>query len=76
MTEMHMQPSIEFLEGIIADDERQGRPLDYLNAIDGRAPTYEQAKAGLAALRAKGYEWVPCCDNVDETGKCKNGREA
>lgn len=43
--------------------------------IDGREPTLAEFRAACQEARAKGYEVLPPCDNVNEKGHCMGHAE-
>lgn len=38
---------------------------------DGSQPTHEEIDAFVRGVEAKGIDCFPCCDNVDEHGRCR-----
>ncbi|MCG3147977.1 MAG: hypothetical protein PCFJNLEI_01418 [Verrucomicrobiae bacterium] len=44
-------------------------PLDL--RVNGKVLTLVETRKHFAALRARGYRWLPECDNIDEHGRCR-----
>ena len=70
MKTLHMQATVNFVIEAVRDLERRGAPQDYVTA-GGQPVSYADAYAYLAKMKADGYEFVPCCENVDERGRCR-----
>jgi len=61
----HLCQSIAGLERLIEEDE----PINWL-LVDGRIATNDEIEEAIKDAKAKGYEVLPPCDNVNSTGHC------
>ena len=43
--------------------------------IDDRPATYAELREAIKEAKAKGYDVIPPCNNVDERGHCKGHEE-
>ncbi len=59
--------AIEPLEEMIASGEK----IAWLTHEDGTQATIQEICAAIVEAKAKGYDVLPPCNNVDETGHCK-----
>jgi hypothetical protein len=67
----HFSIALSYLERQMRDAERDGEPQTAFTH-KGKAVSYAEAYQHLAALRAKGHEWITDaeCDNVQPDGSC------
>lgn len=65
----HLQATIPYVIERIMDKQRHNIPQDYVTC-DGEPVGYDEAIAELRTMQVNGLSLVPCCEHVDETGKC------
>ena len=66
----HVCQSIAGLERILAEQIlEKGKPVDWL-MVDDRPATISDILFAIEDAKAKGYEVLPPCDNVETTGHC------
>lgn len=59
--------AIEPLEAMIASGEK----ITWLTHGDGTPATTQEICAAIVEAKAKGYDVLPPCDNINEAGHCK-----
>jgi len=62
-----MRVTIGYVAEAVEACQRKGKPQDYVTR-DGMPVSHEDALAILRTMQDDGMEFVPCCENCDETG--------
>lgn len=63
------------LHVVIAIDYAERMPdLSGLLNSEGEPLTDAEARTALRELKADGFEFIPACDDHDETGRCRGHR--
>jgi len=63
----HICQSIAGLERLM----KKGTKIEWLLNDDDKPATYDEIRAAIKEAKAKGYEVLPPCDNVNSTGHCQ-----
>ena len=73
---LHMSATLDFLEGVIRDDERRGRSQVFVTDVEYGGPvSYVTALLTINKLREGGFEVFPPCDDTDATGRCRGHKD-
>jgi hypothetical protein len=72
---LHMSIALDYLEEVTREDERAGKPQQFITAEGGRPLSYTEALIHINQLRAEGLDVFPPCRDTDATGRCRGHHE-